>query len=328
MFNIVYYNLFIVLLICNLVLFITYYKIANKIGFIDSSKKFDNPITVTSSGIIIYLNLLIIFGIIFFFQKHIVNILPNNFFFTFACLSILVIMSTIDDIRPIDPKIRLFVQLVCIYFSLTSIQIYELKLPLKISIFICLLFWVYIINIINFVDGSDGFLAINTIFVFVNFIIIDYIFGLYSFSKYLLFLLLPSILTFLYFNKPSAKMYLGDSGSILIGFISGFLFLELITLNKINLAISLLIYPLFDCTIALVRKTLDGKLPWADVSNYSFLQPTIKKNKNKYFVFYFNILFNLINSFFIFLQIIYGWYFIFFNCFLTIISIIFYEKKN
>ena len=37
-------------------------------------------------------------------------------------------------------------------------------------------------------------------------------------------ILLPSILFFLYFNKPIAKMYMGDSGSVLIGFINGFIF--------------------------------------------------------------------------------------------------------
>ena len=123
-------------------------------------------------------------------------------------------------------------------------------------------------------------------------------------------------------------MYLGDSGSIFFGFINGFLFLELITINKLNLAISLLIYPLFDCTWALLKKTLDRKLPWADISNYSFLQPIIKKNDNKYFIFYFNILFNFLSSICIFLQIFYGWYFILLNCFLAIASIVIYENKN
>ncbi len=328
MFSTIFYKLFIILLICNLILFTIYFKIASKIGFIDNSRKFNNPITPTSSGIIIYFNFLIILIINYFFQKNLLEPLPHNFFFTFIFLTLLVLISALDDIKPVDPKIRLFFQLICIYFSLTSIQLYLLDFPLKLSIIICLLLWVYILNITNFIDGSDGFLTINTIFVFINFIIIDYIFEISSFSKYLLFLLLPSLLTFLYFNKPSAKMYLGDSGSIFLGFIFGFIFLELIIVNKINLAISLLIYPLFDCSLALIRKALDHKLPWVDISNYSFLQPTIKKNKNKYFVFYFNIIFNFLNSICIFLQIFYGWYFIFLNCLLALIFITIYEKKN
>ena len=62
-------------------------------------------------------------------------------------------------------------------------------------------------------------------------------------------------------------------------------------------------------------------MPWIDTSNYSFLQPTIKKNENKFFVFYYNI-FNLINSSLIFLQVIFGWYFIFLNFIVAFILII------
>ncbi len=328
MFNTTIYNLFIILLIINFILFTIYYKIANKIGFIDKSKKFDNPITVTSSGIIIYLNFLLIFIATYLFQNELFNNLPNNFLFTFMCMSILIFVSIIDDIKPVDPKIRLFFQLVCIYFSLTSIELYLIAFPLKVSIFIGLLAWVYLINITNFTDGSDGFLTLNTIFVFINFIIINHFISINSFSANLLLLLLPSLIIFLYFNKPEAKMYLGDSGSVLIGFVNGFIFLQLLTLGKINLGISLLIYPLFDCTLALIKKTLDGKLPWADISNYSFLQPTIRKNNNKYFVFYVNIIFNLANSVFIFVQIFYGWYFIILNFLLALATIFIYQKKN
>ena len=328
MLNIINYKLFLALLICNFFLFYTYLTIAKKIGFIDKSKKFNNPITITSAGIVIYLNFFIIFLLNFIFENTLINNLPNNYLLTFGALTILVTISTIDDVRSIDPKIRLFFQLICIYFSLSSVPIYQFGFPLKLVIIVFVFVWIYLLNITNFTDGSDGFLTINTIFVFVNFIFLDYILKLNTFSKDILVLILPSILVFLYFNKPSAKLYLGDSGSILIGFINGFLFFDLLIINNINLAISLMIYPIMDCSVALVKKTLQGKLPWADTSNYSFLQPTIKKNENKYFVFYLNILFNLLNSICILLQIFYGWYFIFLNFLLTILVMITYERKN
>ena len=328
MLNIFNYKLFIALLICNFFLFYIYLNIAKKINFVDKSKKFNNPITVTSAGIVIYLNFFIIFLLNFIFENTLVNNLPNNYLFTFGGLTILVTISTIDDFKSIDPKIRLFFQLICIYFSLSSVPIYQLGFPLKLAIIIFLFIWIYLLNITNFTDGSDGFLIINTIFVFVNFIFLNHFLKLDTFSNDILVLILPSIIVFLYFNKPSAKLYLGDSGSILIGFINGFLFLNLLIINNINLAISLMIYPIMDCSVALVKKTLQGKLPWADTSNYSFLQPGIKKNENKYFVFYLNILFNFLNSIFILLQVFYGWYFIFLNFLLTILIMIIYERKN
>ena len=328
MLDIINYKLFLVLLICNFFLLYLYLKIAEIKGFVDNSNKFNNPITVTSGGVVIYLNFFIIFLLNFIFENTLVNNLPNNYLLTFVGLTILVAISTIDDFKPIDPKIRLFFQLICIYFSLSSIPLYQFYLPLKLTILIFVFIWIYLLNITNFTDGLDGFLTTNTIFVFVNFIFLDHILKLNTFSKDILVLILPSIIVFLYFNKPSAKLYLGDSGSILIGFINGFLFFDLLMINNINLAISLVIYPIMDCTVALVKKTLQGKLPWADTSNYSFLQPGIKKNENKYFVFYLNILFNFLNSIFILLQIFYGWYFIFLNFLLTILIMIIYERKN
>jgi len=323
------YTIFLILFILNIFFFFIYKLLAKKINIIDYTKKFKNPITPTSSGIIIYLNLLFFFFLTFFFEDDFKYILPHNYIYTFLSLTILVIISLVDDHKPIDPKIRLIFQFFCVYVSLSSIALYNLQLPLKISILFGVVAWVYIINITNFTDGSDGFLSTNTIFIFFNIIFLNNYLGLNLFSNYTSLLLLPSLIVFtLFFNRPNAKLYLGDTGSIFIGFINGYLFLEILIAKQLNLAISLLIYPIMDCSIALFRKIMQGKLPWADTSNYSFLQPIIKNNKNKTFVFYTNIIFNIINSSFILLQLIFGWYYIFFNFLLSLITIIIYEKKK
>jgi len=323
------YTFFLVLFILNIIFFFFYKFIAKKIDIIDYSKKFKNPITPTSSGIIIYLNFLFFFFLTFFIEDDFKYILPHNYIYTFLSLTTLVIISLIDDHKPIDPKIRLIIQLFCVYISLSSVALYNLQLPLKISILFAVVAWVYIINITNFTDGSDGFLSTNTIFVYFNIIFLNNYLELNLFSNYISLLLLPSLIVFtLFFNRPDAKLYLGDTGSIFIGFINGYLFLEILIANQLNLAISLLIYPIMDCSIALFRKIMQGKLPWADTSNYSFLQPIIKNNKNKMFVFYTNIIFNIMNSLFILLQLILGWYYIFFNFLLSLITIIIYEKKK
>jgi UDP-N-acetylmuramyl pentapeptide phosphotransferase/UDP-N-acetylglucosamine-1-phosphate transferase len=323
------YIYFLILFLSNIIFFFFYEFISKKLKIIDYSKKFKNPITPTSSGIIIYINFFIFFLITFFVENDFKYIFPHNYIYTFFFLTFLVIISLIDDHKPIDPKIRLIIQLLCVYASLSSVALYNLQLPLKISIFFGIIAWVYIINVTNFTDGSDGFLSINTIFVFLNIIFLDYYLQLNLFSKYISLLLLPSLIVFtLFFNRPNAKLYLGDTGSIFIGFINGYLFLEIAISNQLNLAISLLIYPIMDCSIALFRKIMQGKLPWADTSNYSFLQPIIKKNKNKIFVFYTNIIFNIINSLFILLQVMFGWHYIFLNFLLSLITIIIYEKKN
>ena len=63
------YSSLILLIILNLFLFVIFMKIAKKIGFIDKSNKFNNPITFTSAGVIFYINLLATFSF-FFFSKR------------------------------------------------------------------------------------------------------------------------------------------------------------------------------------------------------------------------------------------------------------------
>lgn len=322
-----YYIFWFLLFVLNFFLFKFYLFYAKKFNFVDFSKKFKNPITPTSCGVILYVNILI--GIFFILKDGHDDILPNNFGYAFISLTILVIISFFDDIKSIDPKIRLFFQLICVYVSLTSVEIVKIPLPFKASLLFSLIIWVYILNITNFIDGSDGFLGTNTLFAFINIIFLTYFLKLNIFSGIIAIFFLPSLVIFVFFfNKPNAKLYLGDTGSILIGYINGFIFLELIIQQQFNIAISLYIYSLFDCSKALIKKTLDGKLPWVDVSNYSFLQPGIKNNKNKFFVFNANLIFNIINSLLIIIQIIYGWYFIFLNILVTILTIAIYEKKN
>ena len=72
----VHYSYLIVLIILNLSFFFTFAKIAKRIGFVDKSNKFNNPTTLTSAGIIFYINLLVVFSFIFFFEDNNLKIFP------------------------------------------------------------------------------------------------------------------------------------------------------------------------------------------------------------------------------------------------------------
>jgi UDP-N-acetylmuramyl pentapeptide phosphotransferase/UDP-N-acetylglucosamine-1-phosphate transferase len=91
---------FIVFFLINILLFYLYKIIAKEIGIVDNSKKFKNPITPTSAGIIIYLNFLFFFIFINFSEINFKYYLPNNYFYTFFFLTFLVIISLIDDSKP------------------------------------------------------------------------------------------------------------------------------------------------------------------------------------------------------------------------------------
>ena len=106
----------------------------------------------------------------------------------------------------------------------------------------------------------------------------------------------PVTIVFLYFNKPPAKLYMGDAGSILIGFLIGFFILELLTNKYYALALALISYPLTDCSISLIKKLYKGYMPWIGLYDYYFLKPILKNRVNHKNVLIILIIFSFLNS--------------------------------
>jgi len=256
--------------------------------------------TKTSSGIIISFIILINYTY-YFFDQSLSEIIPNRYYILLISIVILTVISFVDDIKSLDPRLRLTAQIIVVYFSLSLINLYYFSLPLKLIIFLLLVFWVYIINITNFIDGSDGYLCVNTISFLFGIIIINQFLPNIYFSHNLAIVLLPVLLSFIYFNKPKAKLYMGDTGSILIGYIIGFSLLELITSEYWYLSIALYSYPTLDCTITKLKKIYFGKSVFDRNFSYFFQLPIIKLQKNNYKVLLISIIYNLINLLIIFM---------------------------
>ena len=115
------------------------------------------------------------------------------------------------------------------------------------------------------------------------------------FSYYLAVIFIPILFSFIYFNKPKAKIYMGDTGSILIGYIIGFSLLEFILSDYWYLAISLYFYPFLDCSLTLIKKIISGRSVFERDFDYFFLKPIKKIQKNNYKVLGISIIYNTLN---------------------------------
>ena len=284
----------------------------------------------TSGGIIVFLVYLIsIFLYFLFFKETFLELAPNKYYVVIFSMTTLFVMSAYDDFKTIHPIYKLILQIVLVYISTTALNLSEVKLPLKLSLLIIVILWVYTVNIVNFIDGSDGFLTSYSLFFFISIIVESFInLNFSSFSTILSTLIIPILIIFLYFNKPRAKVFLGDSGSIFLGFLIGFISLNWILSYNWRLSLILLMYPLLDCTITLALKIKRGYYPWARLFDYFFLGP-IKKNNDHIFVFKIIIYYYLLN-FIIFIGQI---FFINSNIFLILsfmltMLTLFYFKKN
>ncbi len=288
--------------------YINYCK--NKNFLIDNNNlEYGYKPTPTGYGIFFLIFFLLYFTFLITFENN--NILLNtlNRWYVFILGAIILcLLSFIDDIKNIDPKLRLLVQLITIYFSITNLDSSNIDLPIKIKFFILIFVWIYILNITNFIDGSDGFLTSQSIYFFISVCIFTYLTNVSIFSFYISIIIIPILIGFLLVNAPFAKVYMGDAGSIFLGFLIGFAFLEICLEGYYFYALAIYAYPLTDCSIMLTKKFLNGKMPWVRLSDYFFLKPIIKNKNNQKFVFFsFNI-------------------FLFINIIITTISL-FYENS-
>ena len=253
-----------------------------------------NKKTKTGSGIIF--SIILISNLLYYFlNQSFLEIQPNRFYIFIFSILLLSVISFVDDLKPLDPRLRLIFQAVIIYFSLSLIDLYYFKLPLKLMILIYLCSWIYIINITNFIDGADGYLCINAMSFFFGLIILNHFIPNGFFSFYISLILIPILVSFIYFNKPKAKLYMGDTGSILLGYVIGFCFLELISSEYWYIAIGLYFYPILDCTLTILKKIFSGVSVFDRNFSYFFQLPIKKIQKNNFNVLSISIIYNLLN---------------------------------
>jgi UDP-N-acetylmuramyl pentapeptide phosphotransferase/UDP-N-acetylglucosamine-1-phosphate transferase len=323
------YFIFLILIIFLLTLIsLKIYKtLANKFRFIDipDSLNVHKSSIPTGAGIIFFI--IFLFFCVNLINTQIIKInLPKNYYFFLSSLTLLTLISFYDDLKKIHPVIRLFVQITIIFFSTSLFSIETIGLPVKLVIFLIIYFWVYTINIINFTDGVDGFLALNALNFFLCVFLFYYFNGPENFVYLICLICVPIIIGYLIFNKPPASLFMGDAGSIFIGFLIGYISIELIILKRFDLVVSLLSYTYIDCTLTIIKKTLKKQAPWARLFDYYFLMPIKNKQSHKK-VFNINLIYNLCIFAIVTFQIIFG---IQFLCILSLflsLMLIYYFKS-
>jgi len=139
------------------------------------------------------------------------------------------ILGVIDDFLNLSWKIKFLFQFLFVGMPIQFLgeyinieNIVGLDFHNYMNFFFTVLWIIVLMNSINFIDNMDGFAAVNSSFICIAVTILAFIYG-QNYLADVSFILLFSILGFLIFNFPPAKIYMGDSGSLFIGFILGFI---------------------------------------------------------------------------------------------------------
>lgn len=227
-----------------------------------------------SSGGIVFFPLLLVLSAIFLLEDVTVSVLI--LFITFSG-----ILGWIDDVRDISPKIKLAVQLL-ISFGLFSsgVSLQQVFIHIGITIhypvidFIATtLLIVSFMNAFNLIDGIDGlaggvaFLS-AMVFVSIFYQLRDWPFFVLSMG------IASAILAFLIYNFQPAKVFMGDTGSLLLGcfLVVCFFRSSSESTTYLLLAISTMIYPFLDMLRLFVGRILLHRTPFgADQNHYHHL---------------------------------------------------------
>ncbi len=139
---------------------------------------------------------------------------------------ILFILGIIDDYNTVSWKIKLPVQLVVSSIIvnrflglITTISFFEISINFStiFLIFVFLIWFVGILNAVNLIDGMDGLSGGFMVIITFSSIIIGILTQNYIFVS-LNSLLLGSLIGFLFFNRRPARYFMGDSGSLILGY--------------------------------------------------------------------------------------------------------------
>ncbi len=140
--------------------------------------------------------------------------------------SVIVLLGLIDDIGKLSPRIKLFVQLIAVFLLLKSgIRIRIAMFPDLVCIGLTFLWMFVMTNGFNLIDVMDG-LAAGVAVVSSVFLAVVFAWRGNEIGMILCLSLASALFGFLRFNRPPAQIYLGDTGSLLIGFLLGGLALE------------------------------------------------------------------------------------------------------
>lgn len=174
-------------------------------------------------------------------------------------------IGAIDDIRPLPAAPRLLLQAVIvaavIYTLPEQVRIVPL-LPWWLERSLLVLGGLWFVNLVNFMDGIDWMTVAEVVPLTIGLVALGWEDALPAHGTLFALALGGAMLGFAVFNRPVAKVFLGDVGSLPIGLVLGWLLLLLAAGGHLTAAIVMPLYYLADATVTLLSRLLRGEPIW------------------------------------------------------------------
>ncbi|MHC4052482.1 glycosyltransferase family 4 protein [Bradyrhizobium sp. 25ACV] len=179
---------------------------------------------------------------------------------------VIAMVGLVDDIRPLPVLLRLALQagaVAAVVFTTPETARIVPALPLALERGLILLAGIWFVNLVNFMDGLDLMTVAEVVPVTAALGLLGWYGDLSPSGALLATALCGALLGFAPFNRPAAKVFLGDVGSLPIGLLLGWCLLELAWHGQPAAALLLPAYYLADSTITLFRRIIRREPFWS-----------------------------------------------------------------
>ncbi|BBK41072.1 glycosyl transferase [Allostella vacuolata] len=176
---------------------------------------------------------------------------------------LLALVSWRDDRGGLPVRVRLLVQLAAVVPMVLLLPgpVAQGWLPGWLDGVLAALAWIWFVNLYNFMDGIDGISGVETVAVGGGLAILSLLVGPADEAGFGL-LLAAAAAGFLAWNWHPARVFLGDVGSVPLGYLAGGLLLALAGAGHWAAALILPLYYLADATLTLLRRLVRGEAVW------------------------------------------------------------------
>lgn len=199
---------------------------------------------------------------------------------------ILSLVSWMDDKQQdgISPKIRLLIQmgaviLPLVLWPLDAGKVFPDFVPVIVERVLLFGAWVWFLNLYNFMDGINGITGVETVSISGGIAALALFGGLAVTPGFvsLNLIICGAALGFLFWNaRPRAKVFLGDIGSISLGYLLAFVLFVLAAQGYLVIALLLPLVYLVDATYRIIKRSLRKEKIWQPHREHFYQQATVK----------------------------------------------------
>jgi UDP-N-acetylmuramyl pentapeptide phosphotransferase/UDP-N-acetylglucosamine-1-phosphate transferase len=179
---------------------------------------------------------------------------------------VLLFTSWWDDRHDLPALPRFGVHIACVMISLAALPsstlVFQGWLPWGVDRAVVALGCIWFVNLYNFMDGIDGITGVETAAVGLGIAAVAAMTEGAGFLVPLSLVCVGAALGFLVWNWHPARIFLGDSGSVPLGFLLGGMLVQLAAAGQLAAALILPLYYLADATITLGRRALRREKVW------------------------------------------------------------------